>query len=53
MTFEAGADLLLMPADFPKAYEGILTAIEDGTITEARVDESVKRILKAKFSQEK
>ncbi len=48
--FKAGADVLLMPPDFPKAYEGVLQAVESGEITEERLDESVKRILSTKES---
>lgn len=47
--FEAGSDLLLMPADFVSAYEGVLQAVKSGEISEERVDESLSRILKVKF----
>lgn len=46
----AGADLLLMPEDFSLAYQGILDAVKRGSITERRLDESVKRILSVKFA---
>jgi beta-glucosidase-like glycosyl hydrolase len=36
---QAGADVLLMPADYEKAYKGLLAAVRDGTISEARIDE--------------
>lgn len=45
----AGADLVLMPADFPAAYEGLLTAVRTGDIPESRIDESLTRIVKAKL----
>lgn len=48
---EAGVDLLLMPADFEDAYQGILAAVKSGTISEKRIDESVKRILKVKLEE--
>lgn len=44
----AGADLILMPEDFSGAYEEVLKAAADGTLTEERIDESVKRILRLK-----
>lgn len=47
----AGADLVLMPADFPAAYEGLLTAVRTGDIPESRIDESVTRIVKAKLER--
>jgi beta-N-acetylhexosaminidase len=46
---QAGADMLLMPEDFASAYEGILAAVSDGTITEERIDTSVRRILRVKL----
>ena len=48
MAFQAGADILLMPEDLPAAYETILTAVEEGTISQQRLDESVLRILQLK-----
>ena len=49
MAFTAGADMLLMPADFMTAYEGMVAAVRDGRITQERLDESVKRILRVKL----
>ena len=45
---QAGGDLILMTPDLEAAHQGLMDAIDDGTLTEARVDESVKRVLKAK-----
>lgn len=45
---QAGADLLLMPAGLPQAYEEVLAAVEDGRLSESRIDESVERILALK-----
>ena len=42
---EAGADVLLMPSDVPTAIEAVVTAVQEGRLTTARVDASVKRIL--------
>ncbi len=47
--FLAGNDILLMPIDFKIAFEAVLKAVKEGTITEARLDESVFRILKSKY----
>lgn len=49
-TILAGSDLVLMPEDFNEAYQGVLRAIEDGTISKERLDESLRRILKIKLS---
>ena len=46
--FLAGNDFLLFSENVPLAFESIKKAIEIGTITEERLDESVRRILKAK-----
>ena len=39
LAFTAGADLLLMPYDYIAAYEGILSAVQNGEISMARLDE--------------
>lgn len=50
LALQAGADLLLMPEDYIAAYQGVLAAVEDGTLSEARIDESVLRVLRLKSS---
>jgi beta-N-acetylhexosaminidase len=47
---EAGVDLLLTPVDLEAAYAGIYAAVCNGEISENRIDESVRRILKAKLA---
>ncbi len=49
MAIQAGADMVLMPENFSEAYQGVLTALEEGTLEEARVDEAVTRILNVKY----
>ena len=51
MALEAGADVLLMPGDLPEAYDGVLEAVQSGEISEQRIDESVLRILQAKYDR--
>ena len=46
----AGVDMLLMPADFYAAYQGVLAAVQSGEISEERINKSVEKILKAKMS---
>jgi len=46
---DAGVDVLLMPQNFNIAYSGILQAVKDGKISEARINQSVARILKMKI----
>ncbi len=50
MAVKAGNDLLLCPADFSAAYQGVLNAVRGGDISEERIDESVERILKKKMA---
>jgi beta-N-acetylhexosaminidase len=45
---EAGADVILMPPDVRAASDAILSAVTSGRLPEARIDESVMRILEAK-----
>jgi beta-N-acetylhexosaminidase len=46
---EAGADMLLKPADVDASFRGVLQAVRSGRITEQRVEESARRILAAKY----
>ncbi|MDE6664008.1 MAG: glycoside hydrolase family 3 protein [Lachnospiraceae bacterium] len=46
----AGADMLLMPEDFESAYDGVLAAVQDGRISEERIDESLRRIYRIKYA---
>ncbi len=45
---QAGADILLMPADVGGAIRAVLAAVERGALTTARIDASVRRILELK-----
>lgn len=49
MAVEAGVDMLLMPSNFKSGAQAILDAVESGELDEARIDESVTRILKVKL----
>ena len=49
---KAGSDLVLVCHDYghaEEAYMGLLNAVKEGNISEKRLDESVRRILKAKL----
>ena len=48
--FKAGNDVLTMPADLEASYQAVLKAVRTGEISEARLDESVLKILRAKGS---
>lgn len=45
---QAGADMILMPENYQAAYQGVLDAVNDGTLTEERIDESLRRIYRVK-----
>ena len=45
---QAGADLLLMPADLEEAYTAVVQAVESGRWPESELDARVERILAAK-----
>jgi beta-N-acetylhexosaminidase len=48
MAVLAGIDMILMPRSVEEAFCAILSAVENGVITEQRIDESVYRILRLK-----
>ncbi|MBG0563812.1 glycoside hydrolase family 3 protein [Actinoplanes aureus] len=48
LALKAGVDMLLMPPNMQVAYDAVLGAVASGELTEARIDESVRRILTLK-----
>ena len=46
---EAGADLLLKPADPDAALRGVREAVKKGRLKEERIDQSARRVLAAKY----
>ena len=48
MCVNAGVDMILMPEDFEKTHSGIVEAVKNGEISEERINESVRKILKLK-----
>ncbi len=46
---QAGADIVLCPADYKEAYQGVMDAVSSGTITEERIQESLYRIYRVKY----
>jgi beta-N-acetylhexosaminidase len=47
-TLLAGADIVLGPQNFVKAFDAVIKAVEDGTLSEQRINQSVRRVLKLK-----
>jgi beta-N-acetylhexosaminidase len=50
MALEAGADMLLMPEDFELAYTGVLQAVQNGELSEERINKSLMRIYRVKHA---
>jgi beta-N-acetylhexosaminidase len=48
--FQAGSDLLIIPADLDKSYRAVLAAVQSGEISRDRLDDSVRKILELKAS---
>jgi beta-N-acetylhexosaminidase len=48
LALKAGVDQLLNPPDLPVAWNAVLKAVLGGELTEARLDESILRILRLK-----
>jgi beta-N-acetylhexosaminidase len=44
----AGVDIVLGPQNLLEAFDAVIDAVENGTITEERINQSVRRILKLK-----
>ncbi len=45
LAIKAGADIILMPSDFEASKNALISAVENGEISEERIDESLRRIL--------
>jgi beta-N-acetylhexosaminidase len=48
LALEAGADILLMPHSVSEAINTITAAVQSGRLTQARIDQSVRRIVRLK-----
>ena len=48
-TIEAGSDIILLPIDSFSAIQGVIRAVKNGRISESRLNNSVRRIIKAKL----
>jgi len=46
----AGIDMVMLPFDYPAFVRDVTRAVERGDIPEERIDDAVRRILRAKFS---
>lgn len=48
MAINAGVDIILIPYDYKKCFDAVMDAVEEGTLSIERIDESVRRILSVK-----
>jgi beta-N-acetylhexosaminidase len=48
---QAGVDIVLMPIGLEEVTNGVLKAVRDGTISEKRIDQSVRRIFTLKVKR--
>ncbi|SFB71933.1 glycoside hydrolase family 3 N-terminal domain-containing protein [Butyrivibrio sp. YAB3001] len=46
----AGADIIYLPENFEEAYNGVLEAVQNGVISEERINESLRRIYRIKYA---
>ena len=46
---QAGVDMIFMPEDYTQAYEGVLEAVQNGSVTEEQINESLRRIFRVKL----
>ena len=44
-SIKAGVDIVLGPRDFIEAFDGVVAAVNNGTLNEERINQSVRRIL--------
>ncbi len=47
----AGTDILLMPENIEESFRAVLEAVQDGTISEDQINQSVTRILETKIKR--
>ena len=47
---KAGCDMLLMPENFEEAYNAVLQAVQDGVISEERINDSLRRVYRIKYA---
>ena len=45
-SIKAGVDIVLGPKNLVEAFDAVMDAVNKGTITEERINQSVRRILK-------
>ena len=52
LALKAGCDMIVCPENLEKAYQGVLKAVQDGTISEERVNDALRRIYRIKLADQ-
>ncbi len=47
---KAGCDMILLPEDLETAVQGILNGVSNGSVSEARINDSLKRVFRVKYA---
>lgn len=50
LALKAGCDMILMPENFEKAYNGVLEAVKSGVISEERINDALRRVYRIKYA---
>ena len=52
-SIKAGVDIVLGPRDFTEAFDAVIAAVNNGTLTEERINQSVRRILTLRLAMKR
>ena len=52
-SIKAGVDIVLGPRDFTEAFDAVIAAVNDGTLTAERINQSVRRILTLRYAMKR
>jgi beta-N-acetylhexosaminidase len=52
-SIKAGVDIVLGPRDFTEAFDAVIAAVNNGTLSEERINQSVRRILTLRLAMKR
>ena len=52
-SIKAGVDIVLGPRNFTEAFDAVIAAVNNGTLTEERINQSVRRILTLRYAMKR
>jgi beta-N-acetylhexosaminidase len=52
-SIKAGVDIVLGPRNFTEAFDAVIAAVNNGTLTEERINQSVRRILTLRLAMKR